>query len=191
MKKIVISVVILLMCIVLIYFGIHIYTKSFSPQDTATYTNNGVQISVEYCRPFKKERKIFGELVPYEEVWRTGANEATIFTTNTDLMIANKLLPKGSYSLFSVPTPEEWTIIFNRETGQWGIDALGGKANRDPEDDVLTVEIPSTHTSEVYEQFTITFKNTGQEVKMILVWDQTEVVVNMLPAKSSNTAKFP
>lgn len=179
MRKIIVVGGILVAAMAVFMVGMRFYTKSFSPQDTTVYAQEEAEISVTYSRPFKKEREIFGPdgLVPYGKVWRTGANEATVFTTNTDLKIGNKLLPAGSYSLFTVPRPDTWTIIFNKETDQWGISPFSGEANRDPEKDALTLEVAAIKTRDLFEQFTISFERMGQEIEMILMWDQTLVVV--------------
>lgn len=177
MKKIIVAGGIVVAIVVVILVGMRFYTKSHSPQDTAVYDWDDAHITVSYSRPYKNDRQIFGALVPYDEVWRTGANEATTFTTSEDLTIGKKLLPAGSYSIFTIPGPEKWTVIFNKETEQWGISPFTGKANRDPENDVLTVEVASIKTKDLFEQFTISFERMGQEIEMIMMWDHTLVVV--------------
>ncbi|HEX5170749.1 MAG TPA: DUF2911 domain-containing protein [Cyclobacteriaceae bacterium] len=148
------------------------YTKSFSPEENTVFTYSELTIKVFYNRPFKKGREIFGKLVPYNVVWRTGANEATTFETNKSLNIEGKILPAGKYSLWTIPGENSWTIIFNSEYGQWGINS-DGEANRDPARDVLTVEVAAVHQENVIEQFTIAFHQTGDEAEMVLMWDQT------------------
>lgn len=164
--------------------GMRFYTKSFSPQDKAVFEGENASLTVAYSRPYKKGRQIFGDLVPYDEVWRTGANEATVFTTNKDLMIGNKLLKAGSYSLFTIPRANRWTIIFNNEVGQWGLDPFSGEVNRDPEQDALTLDVATIKTPDLFEQFTITFEQMGEEIEMILMWDHTLIVVPMFIAKN-------
>ena len=80
----------------------------------------GVGVVLEYGRPNVKEREIFGGLVPYGTVWRTGANEATTITVSADAMIGGETLPAGTYSLFTIPGEGEWTVIFNKVASQWG-----------------------------------------------------------------------
>ena len=159
--------------------GMRFYTKSFSPPGTAQYNKNGLQLSVEYCRPYKRDREIFGELVAYDKAWRTGANEATLFNTNKPLMIGSKRLEPGSYSLFTIPGEDSWSIIFNSETGQWGVKLLSGEANRSADNDVLSVDVGSIKTNGIFEQFTIAFEEMSDEIDMVLMWDQTLVVVPM------------
>ncbi|MCJ7467357.1 MAG: DUF2911 domain-containing protein, partial [Maribacter sp.] len=112
-------------------------TKKNSPQKTATYTKNGMDLTVNYSSPFKKGRVIFGELVPYDKVWRTGANEPTTFRTATDIKIDNKKMPAGTYSLWTIPKKESWLVLFNKEVPDWGVKILSGgkETTRKPEQD--------------------------------------------------------
>lgn len=151
-------------------------TKSFSPEDEVVFTAGELRIKVFYNRPSKKGREIFGGLVPYNEVWRTGANEATTFETNQDLTIKGKTLKAGKYSLWTIPRESAWTVIFNSEYGQWGIDSKG-EANRDPDLDVLKVDVYAVRQEQEFEQFTIAFEKNGEDAEMILFWDTTLVSV--------------
>ena len=150
------------------------YTKSFSPEETVTYTENGLDVSVYYNRPSKKGRAIFGELIPYGETWRTGANEATTFDTATDLLVEGKPLPAGHYTLWTVPGKERWQVIWNGKDYPWGV-SWGAKASRDPKHDVLAVEVPVEQLPNVVEQFTISFSDG----KMALAWDQTQISISL------------
>ncbi len=152
------------------------HTKSFSPEEEVTFNENGVRLRVLYNRPYKKGREIFGALVPYGKVWRTGANEATLFETNKTLTIKDKKLAPGKYSLWTIPDSIVWTVIFNSEHGQWGVNSKM-EANRDPALDVLSVPVQAIKQERVFEQFTIQFEKMGEEVEMILLWDQTVVAV--------------
>ena len=154
------------------------YTKSFSPEAQAEYNAKDVQILIFYNRPFKKGREIFGGLVPYDKVWRTGANEATIFETNKNLVIKGKPLKAGEYSLWTIPGEQTWKVIFNSEVGQWGVD-FNGEANRKVENDVLSVEVPALSHDKVFEQFTISIEQVGDDIELILLWDKSVVVVPM------------
>ncbi len=147
-----------------------------SPEGLAEYKQGNVHIKVLYSRPFKKGRTIFGGLVPYGKVWRTGANEATHFDTNHDLMIKEKVLKKGQYTLWTIPGEGSWVIIFNTQKGQWGINSQG-EANRNPTNDVLTVEVPRLDSSQEVEQFTVAIQESGQEIEMLLMWDRVLVSV--------------
>jgi len=152
-------------------------TKKHSPEVTATYNQDGYDISVKYCSPFKKGRVIFGEkeLVPYGEVWRTGANEPTTFETKTDLTIQNGKLPKGKYSLWTIPNEESWEVIFNNDIPGWGV-SWGAKAARKAESDTLQVKAPVMSIPNVQESFKIDFTNDNG-LNMTLSWDTTLVVV--------------
>src|SRR5262245_46923680 len=92
-----------------------------SPPATATGKVNGATITINYSSPGVKGRQIWGALVPYDQVWRAGANAATIFETDKDIKVEGKDLKAGKYSLYILPTEKEWTFIFNSQTGQWGI----------------------------------------------------------------------
>lgn len=149
-------------------------TKKASPEVTVEYKRNGTEISVFYCRPSKKGRTIFGDLVPYGEVWRTGANEATTFTTNKDLIISGKTLPAGKYTLWTIPQKDKWSVIFNSKMYDWGV-SFGGVASREAAADVLQVEVPVEALGAVQEQFQISFDEATPA--MVFSWDTTKVSV--------------
>jgi hypothetical protein len=149
-------------------------TKSFSPEEEVVFEQGDLSIKVFYNRPSKKGREIFGGLVPYDTVWRTGANEATTFETNRDLVIEGQTLKAGKYSVWTIPRENIWTIIFNSEHGQWGVNSKG-EPNRNPELDVLKVEVRAVQQDQVFEQFTIAFEESGQDVEMVMIWDRTVV----------------
>ena len=148
-------------------------TKSYSPEETVHYNLNGYDIEVFYNRPYKKDRNIFGGLVPYGRVWRTGANEATTFETNQDLNIGGDILPAGKYTLWTIPEAEYWTIIFNSKQYSWGVDRNG--VSREAEHDVMQVRVPASQTPEVKEQFTIALEDVSAKPVLTLAWDQTLV----------------
>ena len=158
------------------YYAMKHQTKSYSPEEEVVFNLNDLTVKVIYNRPSKKGREIFGSLVPYDKVWRTGANEATTFETNKDLIIEGKSLKKGKYSLWTVPNENSWKVIFNSQYGQWGVNS-DGEANRDAKNDVLTVDIKAVQQERLFEQFTIAFEKVGEEAEMILFWDKTLVAV--------------
>ena len=176
MRKVLIVLGIIAAILVVLFFVFRSYTKSFSPEEAVVFEDVNLKLEVIYNRPWKKERNIFGGLVPYDKVWRTGANEATIFSTNKDITIKDKTLKAGKYTLWTIPGPEAWTVIFNSQTGQWGINARG-EANRSEDQDVLQVVVPVTLQQKVFEQFTISFAQSAEEIEMILMWDQTLIVI--------------
>ncbi len=95
-------------------------SKRPSPPAEAKATVGDLSIAINYNSPAVKGREIWGKLVPYGEVWRTGANEATTFEVNHDVIIEGQKLAAGKYALFTIPGEDKWTVIFNKEAGQWG-----------------------------------------------------------------------
>ena len=157
-------------------FFVKQHDKSFSPEEEVTFTSGDLAIQVFYNRPYKKSREIFGGLVPYDKVWRTGANEATTFQTSKDLSFEGSVLKRGKYSLWTIPGEETWKVIFNSEYGQWGIGS-DGEANRNPAKDVLTIDVHAVQQEQIFEQFTISFEKVGEDAEMVLIWDKTLVAV--------------
>lgn len=145
-----------------------------SPADHVAYAKDGLEIDIEYCRPYKKDRVIFGGLVPFDEVWRTGANRATTFATNRDLVIGGKKLTAGKYTLWTIPHPGSWQVIFNKKMYNWGIN-MDGKASREPAEDALGVSVPVEELAHAVEQFTISVDDPGPV--LVLAWDRTKVTV--------------
>lgn len=142
-----------------------------SPPATATGKVGAATITINYSSPSVKGRKVWGELVPYGKAWRAGANEATIFETDKDIMVEGKKLPAGKYSLFAIPDEKEWKFIFNSETGQWGIKRTG-EANHDPAKDVLTVSAKPTKSS-MAEKLLYEVNKSG----IVLKWENTAVPI--------------
>jgi hypothetical protein len=126
----------------------------------------GENVKLTYGRPYKKGREIFGKLVEYGRVWRTGADEATEITFEKNALFANAPVKAGTYSLYTIPGKTDWTIILNGQTGQWGT-----VYNKDK--DVLRVKAPSETLGETVEQLTIHFQNNN----MLIEWDRTRVTV--------------
>ena len=128
-------------------------------------------ITVNYSRPGVKGRMIFGDLVPYGEMWRTGANKATAITFSTDAKIAGQDIKAGTYSLFTIPNEDEWVIIFNKDTELWG---TGGYTQRN---DAMRARVNPTK-GEFAERFTISIDNiTDNSADLILAWSTTKVVI--------------
>jgi hypothetical protein len=172
MKKTLIILAVIILALVIGYFGLRTFTKSASPEATASYQNNDLKIEVKYCRPSKKGRVIFGELEPYGKVWRTGANEATEISVSKPVLFGGKPLQPGTYTLFTIPQKDNWTIILNSVLDQWGAFTY------DETKDVLRVQAPADSTAEVTELFTIDFVEAGNTTThMRLMWDQTKVQV--------------
>lgn len=136
---------------------------------TAHYKNTYLKIT--YGQPQKNNRDIFGALVPYDQVWRTGANEATEITITNDIVINGHSLKAGTYSLFTIPGQEKWTIILNSDLGMWGA------YNYNPKTDVLRFDVPSKPIPEnvVFEPFTIRVDQKTDTAELFLLWDKTQV----------------
>jgi len=149
-------------------------TKKASPEATVVYSQDGLDLEVFYNRPGKKGRVIFGGLVPYDKVWRTGANEATTFTTSKALTIGGTVLPAGTYTLWTIPGTTEWTVIFNKKMYPWGVD-WNSVASREAAHDALRVVVPVEAVPTSEELFTIAFQPSP--LAMTLTWDQTRVTV--------------
>ena len=143
-----------------------------SPAATATGKINGATITITYASPSVKGRKIWGGLVPYDKVWRAGANEATILETDKDIMVEGKQLAKGKYSLYAIPGEQEWSIILNSETGQWGI-KRGGDTTRDPAKDVAVVKVKPMKATSMNEALVYVVTDKG----IALRWENLEVPV--------------
>jgi hypothetical protein len=157
----------------------------------ARITLDDTYVKVVYSRPYKRGREnIFGTaeseaLVPFGEVWRTGANEATEITLTGDLTVGGERLPAGTYSVFSTPGPETWTLHFNSALGLTGAGVFEDGAFT-PVDlsttEVLAVEAPSSATEEEVDQFTISLERTDSGADLVLGWIDTEVRVPIAPA---------
>jgi len=133
--------------------------------------SDGKTITVDYSSPRAKGRKIFGELVPYGEVWRTGANEATTFVTTGGLSADGRDIPAGSYTIFTIPEQNKWTLIVNKETGEWGI------PYKYEAKELARIPMSVSKTSGPVENFTISFDHTGGSCTMHLSWENTQASV--------------
>lgn len=143
-----------------------------SPLEMVTFKSpENTYVKVTYGRPQKRGRNIFGELVPYGKVWRTGANEATELTTSADITLAGNRIPAGTYTLFTIPEKDKWTIILNREPGQWGA------YRYDESKDLVRFTVPTKQLQEVYEPFTIEFEQNANDVQLKMMWDRTGVEI--------------
>src|ERR1700743_3017869 len=131
-------------------------------------------ISVKYYRPNTKGRKIFNGMEPYGIVWRTGANNATVIKLTDTIEVEGHTLPAGSYSLFSIPGADEWTIIFNKNTEQWGAYAY------DEKQDFLRFKVKPTHLDNKVETLTIQFSNVHQDDCLLqILWENTGINLHL------------
>ena len=153
-----------------------------SPLGMSTLKYDNVYIKITYGRPSKRSRTIFGDLVPYGKVWRTGANEATEITITQDVRMNGNLVKQGTYTLFTIPQKDRWTIILNSELGQWGAFKYDSKK------DILRFEVPTNETLSSYEMFTIEFSDkdpiTGKMISdrpgstaIVLKWDKAVTLI--------------
>jgi hypothetical protein len=136
---------------------------------SARYQDHYVKIT--YSQPQKRDRKIFGTLVPYASVWRTGANEATEITTIKDIQIDAILLKAGTYSIFTIPEKDKWTIIINSDVGLWGA------YNYNPKKDVWRFDVPVQNTDKSYEAFTIIFDQRNEVADLLMMWDNIKISI--------------
>lgn len=152
--------------------------KPLSPPDSAMFTfSDGKKITVKYSRPSMRGRKIYGGLVPFDQVWRTGANEATSFVTDGDITINGTKVPAGSYTLYTLPSAGTWKLIVNKQTGQWGTEY-------DQSKDLARIDMKSAKLPQPVEQFTIKFEPTGgNATTMTLDWESTQTGVDIKQAK--------
>jgi hypothetical protein len=152
------------------FIGFRFYTKLASPEISIEYAKDGLNVKIFYCQPSKKGRDIFGKVVAYNKVWRTGANEATQITFDKDVKIAGQALKAGTYAFFTIPNPDKWVIIFNTKLGTWG------HFGYDEKKDALRVEVPTTTVETVAEKLSLTCKEAeNNAVNLEITWDKTVV----------------
>jgi len=139
-----------------------------SPNAAVSQTIGTTEVRITYGRPQVNDRTIFGELVPFGEVWRTGANEATTITFSDDVRVEGEPLPAGTYSLYTIPGSDTWTIIFNDVANQWG-------TQYNANEDVLRVDVTSA-SAPFHEMMTFRFGNvTETSGTAALLWAETRV----------------
>ena len=143
---------------------------ALSTRDTVRAQAGGAALWIDYGRPSKRGRVVFGGVVPWGLVWRTGANAATQFKTDKALAIGNVTVPAGFYTLWTLPSADGWKLIINSETGQWGTEHKAEK-------DLFTVDIPTTKLADPVEQFTISVAPSDQGGVINLDWDDTRAMV--------------
>jgi hypothetical protein len=148
------------------------------PASAACKFSDGKTIKIDYSSPRAKGRKIFGEasekaLVPYGQIWRTGANDATTFVTDTNLNVGGKAVPAGSYTIFTVPKADAWSLVISKKTGEWGTDYPGEK------EDLVRVPMTVSKTSAPVENFTIAFDQAGSKCTLRMEWENTRASVDI------------
>lgn len=147
------------------------HAQVLSPRKTTSVTIDGKKITVGFGSPSARGRKVMGNLVPYNEVWCAGANDATSLDTDADLMIGTMKVPKGSYTLWTLPNPNEWLLIVNKETGQW-------HTEYDSSRDFGRVKMSMKTLPEPVEQMHFQLTSAGgKNATLALSWEHTEVSV--------------
>lgn len=147
--------------------------KRASPPESVSGNLNGVQIQIDYGAPSVRGRKIFGDLVPFDKIWRTGANENTIIQLKSDAIIGGSLLKAGSYGLFTTPGEQEWKVHFNEDSEAWGAYAYS------PEKDVAVVKVKPTRLDELQEK--MRFRIASGSV--FLEWENTRIAIPVSAAQ--------
>lgn len=135
----------------------------------------GKTVKTSYSSPRMKGRRIYGDLVPFGKVWRAGANEATTFVTSSGLLVGGKTVPAGSYTIFTVPAIDRWTLIINKKTGEWGI------PYKYEGDELGRVEMKVTTLPAPIENFTIAYDKSGSGCSLRMDWDTTRASVDITP----------
>jgi hypothetical protein len=140
-----------------------------SPRENVTGKINTATLSIDYGSPSVKGRKIWGALVPFDKIWRAGANEATTFQTDKDLIVEGKKLPSGKYSLFIIPNEKKCIVIFNKKSNQWGAYSYSQDL------DQLRVEVSQKIESKSTEKLLFLVKNNV----VALLWDDWEIALEI------------
>ena len=150
------------------------FAQKASPPESATCDlGGGKSVKTNYSSPRMKGRKIYGELVPFGEVWRTGANEATTFVASSDITVGGKAVPAGNYTIFTVPTADKWTLIINKKTGEWGI------PYKYESDELARVDMKVSKLPSPVENFTISYAKSGSGCTMNIEWETTKASVDI------------
>lgn len=151
-----------------------------SPLALAQVTlGDGTYIKIHYSSPRKRGRQIFGGLVPFKQVWRFGANEATEMTVTQPIVFGGKTVEPGTYALFAIPDEDEWILILNKNLGQWGAYSYA------EEDDYTRISVPAEQADGSHEAFTLSLEKKDDEAgaRLVAVWDTTRVTVPIRPAR--------
>jgi len=146
-------------------------SPKLSPAAIVTARYKDTYLKITYSQPHKRGREIFGAVVPFGKVWRTGANEATEITITRDIFLNAVLLKAGTYSIFTIPDRIKWTIIINSEVGLWG------DYNYNPKLDVMRFDVPVETLTETYEPFTIQVEQNNDRAEITMMWEKTKVTI--------------
>ena len=135
--------------------------------------SGGKSVTIDYSSPRAKGRKIMGGLVPYGQVWRAGANEATAMTVSSDITVGGTAVPAGKYTLFTVPGEDKWSLVISKKTGEWGTAYPG------PDNDLARIDMKVSKTSAPVENFTIAFDEKGGGCTLRMEWENTRASVDV------------
>ena len=149
------------------------FAQASPPASATCDLGAGKSVKTDYSSPRTKGRKIYGELVPYGQVWRTGANAATTFVASTNISVGGKSIPAGSYTIFTVPTADKWTLIINKKTGEWGI------PYKYEGDELERIDMKVSKLPAPVENFTISYEKSGGGCTMNIDWESTRASVDI------------
>jgi hypothetical protein len=169
-RRVFISIV-LVLCIIANLHSQEIFKPRPVPLAVTAMKYKDAYARIIYSQPQKLGREIFGKLVPFGEIWRTGDNEATELTITKDMMINNQPLKAGTYTIFTIPQPDKWTIILNSDVGLWG------SYNHVPDLDVMRFDIPVETNTTFYEAFTLTFDQKNEMANLLIMWDRLKLSI--------------
>lgn len=148
--------------------------KPLSPPASAECKfSDGKTVKMDYSSPRMRGRKIYGGLVPYGQIWRTGANAATTFVTTADVTVGGQSVPAGNYTIFTVPDTGKWTLVISKKTGEWGTD-YPGESN-----DLVRVPMSVSKTAAPVENFTVGFDQAGGKCVLNMDWENTRASVDV------------
>lgn len=178
---------VIIFCFILFVFYTIATTRNHSPFDVATFSGKNLNVSMNYCRPYKKGRVIFGSLEekalqPWGKYWRAGANEASEIAFDQDIVFGGKPVKAGRYRIYAFPEKDRWIIGLNTELEKWGY------WEPDYTKDVMNVEVPSENTEKVVEQFTVYFspaKGDTDSTTMFWEWDNVRVGIPVSAADAT------
>ncbi|MBT1703423.1 DUF2911 domain-containing protein [Chryseosolibacter indicus] len=146
-------------------------TERSSPLALARARYKDAYIKITYSQPAKNGREIFGKLVPYGQIWRTGANEATEILLTKNILINNQLLKAGVYTIFTIPNKDKWTVVINSDFG------LFGSYNYNPKLDVFRFDVPVQQLNVVYEPLTIQIDQRNELANILIMWDNVSIAI--------------
>jgi hypothetical protein len=177
MRKAIALVSVLCLALAVFVFVSHArQDKSTRPSPPATATldlGGGKSVTIDYSSPRAKGRKIFGGVVPYDQVWRAGANESTTFVNTADVTVGGTLVPAGSYTLFAIPGQSKWTLIISKKTGEWGTQYPGTS------NDLARVDMKVSTLPSPTENFTISFDKSANGGTLNMAWETTRASVEI------------